>query len=481
MRETLIDDAYITLAYAKNLALHLHWGIIPQEVSNTATSPLNVAVLGALTAVTRIGGGVHPVLALGVEWVAVAMAMAWGLARVARALDLPFATGVVGIALVLTNPVLLSAAGLEVLLIPALLVVLLAMALEGRAGWFGVVAGLAVLTRLDLIVFVAAMLPLAPAVRARWRLAIGTAAAVAAPWFVFSWVYFGSAVPDTLATKGDASAVWGSWTFGTGPVFLYQGDRPPIVFAFAPAVVGLALLAAWLVARVGVRWPPGHPLRSLDPVGGLGLGAIAYYAAYTALDPGPYHWYYVPSIAALTVFATVAAGRWLRAARERPELRRWVPAAVLAASGLLAAGSATVVARHGVPWPRPMVTTNWAYAPDYARIGKDLRARVGDATVQGPGEVGTLAYFCECAIVDRFSERGRAIEVIDDYVDDSSALVKPALELNYLLLDRDEQPRPAQYRLRFDAVPGKPGPNTWRIESGYFRGKTFTLFRQPSG
>ena len=56
VKDSLTDDAYITLAYAKNLALHLHWGLIPQEVSNTATSPLNLIVLAALTAATRLGG-----------------------------------------------------------------------------------------------------------------------------------------------------------------------------------------------------------------------------------------------------------------------------------------------------------------------------------------------------------------------------------------------------------------------------------------
>ena len=49
----LIDDAYITMAYARNLGLHLHWGLIADETANSATSPLNVVALGAITAVVR--------------------------------------------------------------------------------------------------------------------------------------------------------------------------------------------------------------------------------------------------------------------------------------------------------------------------------------------------------------------------------------------------------------------------------------------
>ena len=50
----LIDDAYITLSYARNVAEHLHWGMIPTEESNTATSPLNVILLAVATWVSGI-------------------------------------------------------------------------------------------------------------------------------------------------------------------------------------------------------------------------------------------------------------------------------------------------------------------------------------------------------------------------------------------------------------------------------------------
>src|SRR4051812_36604963 len=89
-KNALIDDAYISLSYARNLALDFHWGLIPGETANTVTSPLNALLLGGLTALTRIGGGVHPFLALGVLSVASAAALGWGWTRIARALALPW-------------------------------------------------------------------------------------------------------------------------------------------------------------------------------------------------------------------------------------------------------------------------------------------------------------------------------------------------------------------------------------------------------
>ncbi|MDN5860892.1 MAG: hypothetical protein L0H84_19985, partial [Pseudonocardia sp.] len=65
VHDALIDDAYITMSYARNVAFHLHWGLIPDEVANSATSPLNVLLLAAITVVVR-----DPVVAVGVLFVA---------------------------------------------------------------------------------------------------------------------------------------------------------------------------------------------------------------------------------------------------------------------------------------------------------------------------------------------------------------------------------------------------------------------------
>ena len=74
----LIDDAYITMAYARNLAFHLHWGPIADETANSATSPLNVIALGAITAVVR-----DAVVAVGVLFVVAAVLAARWLADLA--------------------------------------------------------------------------------------------------------------------------------------------------------------------------------------------------------------------------------------------------------------------------------------------------------------------------------------------------------------------------------------------------------------
>ena len=468
VRHSLVDDAYITLGYARNLAQHLHWGLIPHQVANTATSPLNVVLLAVATAAIRIvTGSADAVWAAGVVSVGLAMLMAWCWTRVARGLRLPFAAAVLGVALVLANPFLLSAFGLEVLLAPALLVAMLAAALERRAGWFGVAAGLTLLARLDLAVFVPLIAVATPAMRAGWRKLLATAAAVAGPWFVFSWIYLGSVVPDTLVIRTLQRDIWGRWDFFNGPVMYATGaaGRPnAVALAFAPAVLGLATLVGWSVLRRSSRWGASDAVRRLGPAAGLGAGGVAYYLVLSAIRPGPYHWYYVPPAAALSIFLAIALGTWLTGERARPGRSALAPVLALGVAALLAVGSAARDVKQGVPWRSPVFSTNFATASDYARVGRALRTRVGGATVGSYGEIGTLAYYCRCEIVDVYSHRGEAVQLIKHELDTASPVVKPVLELNYEWLDRDEKPPRLGYALGYRHGPGS-GADVWQVHS----------------
>ncbi|MEU3274044.1 hypothetical protein ABZ639_24670 [Saccharomonospora sp. NPDC006951] len=471
VKDSLTDDAYITLAYAKNLAVHGEWGLVPGSMSNSATSPLNVLLLGGLTALTKPFGGAHPVVALGILNVVASAGLGWGWAKLARAYALPFGVALLGVLLVLVNPFVLSAIGLEVLLIPAVLVLLTAFALEGRPVPFGIFAALAMLTRLDLIVFVVVIALCAPAIRKRLVPAAATAVLVAAPWFVFSWIAFGSAVPDTLVIKQSQDGLFGRWDFSTGPMMYYFGQHAAVVFTFVPAVLGVVALIAATGLRFGVRW------RDFPPIGaiaGIGAGGVAYYLVYSLLGVGPYHWYYVTPTVTLATFAVLAAGIWLVKAREQARMRVAAPLTALGVIGVLALGAIVVDGRQGVPWKSPVIFGNWASAQDYARMGKELGARLDGATVRSPGEIGTLAYYCECSILDQFSDRGRVVELVDERIAESSPVGAALLRFNYLFFDHDRTPKSLDYRLTYKEGPGS-GPDTWQVYSAARGVGHFTL------
>ena len=70
----------------------------------------------------------------------------------------------------------------------------------------------------------------------------------------------------------------------------------------------------------------------------------------------------------------------------------------MVAGTLLAA--VLVNARQGLPWQIPVIFGNLASRADYERAGTAVAARVGDAGVMAPQEIGTLAYYCDCEMLD---------------------------------------------------------------------------------
>jgi hypothetical protein len=426
----LIDDAYITMAYARNLAFHLHWGMIADEAANSATSPLNVIALGAITVVVRDG-----VVAVGVLFVGATVLAAHWLAELAADTGLHRALPVVAVGTLLVNPLLLSTVGLEPYLTAALLAGLLRYGVARRSVAFGVLAGLCVLARPDTaVVVVVVALVLRPA----WLRAIGAALAVTLPWYVFSWFVLGSALPDTLVMKsGDA---WDAFGFWNGPLLYLLKFPAAAALSFLPVLAGLAALVGLLVVRPREPWARAAVA--------AGLGAVGHYGAYCLLHTAPYHWYYAPLIIGTTFCAAIVAVR-----------RRW---AVVAAAGL-ACAALVVDLQHGVPWTRAAISTNWATAAEYERMGTDLRPLVGTAAVESPGEIGTLAYYCDCTIVDAFSDRGRVIAAIEAR-EQAGGLGAALLRLNYLHLDRGQAPRPVEYRLRYEAHKPPAGPDQWPVD-----------------
>ncbi|MGH3839333.1 MAG: hypothetical protein ACRDSF_27085, partial [Pseudonocardiaceae bacterium] len=68
------------------------------------------------------------------------------------------------------------------------------------------------------------------------------------------------------------------------------------------------------------------------------------------------------------------------------------------------------------------------------------------ATVVSPSEVGILAYFCNCEIVDFISDRGRTERDIAARAEQSGPLMRQLLKLNYTH-HVPALPKPAEFEL----------------------------------
>jgi hypothetical protein len=438
MHRALIDDAYITLSYARTLAEHGEWALIPGHPANSATSPLHVLILGAITVAVE-----DTVQALGLLYVANALALAVGLRGLGRSMGLGLRPAVIGTPLLLLNPLLAATTGLETgLVVTAIVYLVWARTVEMPRG-FGLMAGVLLLLRLDMAFIVAAVLIMSPRL---WheveRIAV-TAAAVVVPWLAYSWVALGSAIPDTLLIKQNSAR-------GGFPSDLLDRFLPPYTWALAGTLLMTAVGAVAVVSwpAWGRRWLSDHA----TVVPALAGGGIAYLLGIWALGVPPFFWYYAPIIACFTLCAALALSTMSRHAvlNRQPA----IVAVLCAAMAVPVLYAWAVTAGHRTPFQAALVHGNWATPGQYAKIGRQLPALTRGAGVRGAGEVGGLAYFCECLVVDRFTDRSLLRADIQQARADSWLY-----RLNYRWLDLDElTPIPTTYQLSWRTGPDLKAP-----------------------
>ena len=411
----------------------------------------------------------RPVSGLGILTVALSAAMAVWAAQIARRINVSGAWSLAVLAVVFANPFVDSAIGLEVVPIAAFLIGLTAQAVYGRRIAFGILAGLLVLTRPDLGIVVAVVYLATPALRRRFWVVPLTALAVALPWWAFSWYHFGSAVPTTLVIK-TLQKSFGDATFANGLWKMWQaGMTLPLALALVPAAVGLVTVLCMLAGGLARRLPAEQ-----WPLAGLGLGGLADFGAYCLLGVPPYHWYYVSSTVALGVTSVFGLALALKPAGRAGVVRFGAPvvtAAVLAACA--------VVSFRGLdmPWTRPVIFGNWALPAEYLAIGAEVGDLVGDATVTAPPEIGTMAYACDCSVVDVFSDPGLTLPSIEKRIREAGPVMRFLLEANFARLDRTQQPRPPEYRLVWTHGPAPAGLPAWSTDSPWT--EPATVFLEP--
>jgi hypothetical protein len=394
MQRAFGDDALITLSYARTLAESGTWGVFPGITANTQTSPLQAWLLAAGIVV------VHEPVLVACVFAALCLAVCgWLAVGLARRVGVSPAGGWLAVALIGTSPVLTATIGLEAYLGAAVLLGLALAALGGRVVVTGVLCGLAVLTRPDLAVpaAVLALGLLAAPTTPRRRFGalaavVGLAALVALPWHVWSWFHLGGAVPDTTWVRTDDPS---GPTVLPAVVVAWLRAFPVATVASAVPVV-LAVLAALVVARHPGR-PKSVAVLLLVAAGWAHLVALELIGAQGA------GWYYGP------VVACSAAALGLAVAGPGRSVFALVGVGVVA---LLAA--AGVVTSAALPWTSAPMVANLALTSEYAEIGRELPGLTGGAPVEGPGELGALAFYAApVPILDFLSEPSRTDEVVD--------------------------------------------------------------------
>lgn len=271
------DDPFITYRYARQLAQGHGFVYNPGERVLSTTTPLFTLILAA-------GWFIWPDLPhlanlIGCFSLALGGLCLW---LVARTWKQP-AAGWAGLLLYPTFPLLLQTLGSETPLYLAFCLGAIATYAGRRYRWTALLAALAVLTRGDGIL-VALVLSLHYLLMVRNRIpwaALGIFAGITAPWFLFSWLYFGSPLPATLAAKQAQGSMAISQRFAVGLGTIakpYMNSWAYWLEAFL-VILGLVYLL-WRARKFGIilTW------------------TILYFVAYSVLGVSRYFWYYAPLV-----------------------------------------------------------------------------------------------------------------------------------------------------------------------------------------
>ncbi|MGH8920829.1 MAG: hypothetical protein ACRDZY_06485 [Acidimicrobiales bacterium] len=146
----------------------------------------------------------------------------------------------------------------------------------------------------------------------------------------------------------------------------------------------------------------------------------------------------------------------------------------------LACADVAGYARAGVPRELAPLTSNYTSSKQYTEIGHELARLARGRTVASADEIGVLAYTCDCAIIDVFSDRGRIPQAIAELEQRSGRWSRGLLRVDFAFFDYTVQPRKPDLALR--RISGTPPPDylaVWTISAPL--AATSQLYLVPAG
>jgi hypothetical protein len=395
----IVDDAYITFRYARNLVGGEGLVYNPGEAVLGTTSPLYALTLTAFSFLS--GGTQAPFPAI--AWLLNALAdglTCMLIIRLASRLghrNAGLAAAVVWA--IAPWSVTFAIGGMETSLLIALMTATLYMFVSSRPIGAALCAGLCVLARPDALLLVAPLalerirqsLPEGRFNHKREPLRLWEVVAFASPlliWTIFAQTTYGSPFPHSITAKVAAYELPSE----AGLVRLLQHYATPFV---AHETLGL-----WWIGLGLLLFPILHVSGSIEMIRRrvrtwpLFLYPWIYFAVFALANPLIFRWYLVPPLPMYFLGIFMGIERLARAAR-KPIITSVV--AVIAA--LLSLNAWTLRPDHGPTRPAPEM----AYIQLellYERAASILQSELDQNQVIALGDIGTVGYLTDARILD---------------------------------------------------------------------------------
>jgi hypothetical protein len=290
-----MDDAYIQLVYAENLAeTGKLFFSLPDEDGIGATSILWVVLLAAgdsLGLSTAFMAKFLGVFSLAIVSVSLFVLLREPLGR-------PFAFLTVILTILAGNLAWFALSGMETVLFIAIGTLALVAYRSDRFAWVGILLGLLTLTRPEGLALGVSLILVEIIQKRRfpWRLipAIGITALIVVPWFSYLYARTGHVLPTSGVGKHLTHNVVINHILARNPTFAVFSGLPFLMY-----------LVVWVVFFLGFTFGglslPG-PRLSLAPLNGIPELSLSVWA--------PLAWFSIVALLFLAAYKKLAVGRW---------------------------------------------------------------------------------------------------------------------------------------------------------------------------
>jgi hypothetical protein len=422
-----IDDAFITFRYARNLVEGQGFVYNPGVQTLGTTTPLYTLLMAAISGVT--GGQDFPWYALTVNALADAGAALLLFLIARRVTGSDWIGGLLGLLWAVSpRSVAFAVGGMEtsvVILWMLAAVWAYLQAENGNSGggrdesrpysavFVGIFCALGFLTRIDTVLWSGPLLlyQLGESLLARRdqpllkRLPWATwlaGLAVVLPWLIFSWVYFGSPVPNSISAKTVAYLVAPL----SAMIALIQHYANPFfeVFTFGGVATAAGAIGYLLLNGVAMLSARRRAPRLLPFL----IYPWLYLLVFSVANPLIFRWYLNPPMPALMLGIVIGLWTILNGLRERfPQVaaaRLAMPVVFAVFGGVWLFTSLhewEVRPAHGPERPAPLMAWHQIELM-YQDVATDLVENHGvtPQTIVASGDIGAIGYFTRAVIVD---------------------------------------------------------------------------------
>lgn len=381
LRPALVDDAFIYLRVAENLASGTGMVYNAGEYSNAVTSPIYTLILAALCRIA--GAGPHNLLAayfIGMAGIPIVLYLVFR--KESRILAILISLAV------MSDAVLLKSVGLET---SCFLFTVLAAAYAFQSKRYvacGFLCGLAGLMRTEgvALIVVICLINLLIHRRMAWA-SLFLFIAIITPWAIFSLCYFNTLIPNSVIIKTTQSEML---SYDSNIVWLFEFLKQS---GFPWLTLPLSIIGLICIGR--------------DLFRGREFGAVVVaftliqISVYSVMDAPVYYWYFALGNMAINICIVIAVYRvigfgmrlWSQRSSFEAGLKKkrfdLIPSTIIVAFCIIISGASPL------SWPSP-----YRLADDYREVGTWIADHTDLSAEVACVEIGYIGYYSQRPVCD---------------------------------------------------------------------------------